>query len=586
MRISIFNRAVSVAFLLVAVTAALPFAQERSGPSRVEAEPVTIQFHARTEGGAPVTDLLASDIVVKVAGRVRAVTRLQLVQLGGATRAPIISAPFFTNVQPPSGIHDTILVIDDQSIAPGDERRLAPAVERYMAGLAPSARVGIATVMERGLNVALTSDRDAIRTGLRSVIGRATGVQDSNDAPCRTRRVLDALSTLTTAYPPGGAPASVLLFTTGLTAPTSSVQLSRVGNAGSGSPTAICEVEARNYQAFQRTLLDSSADLHVVEAALAPSQPMRAGLEMLAGVSGNAVTEIVSGSEGAMFGLSNAVRSTYRATFVPEPRERNDDVQRVEVSSKRPGVETIARSQVLIPRPVTTTQPRVPATMLREARAYRDLELRAGAYFSQDASAPDKVAVVVLFEPDEDGVKTTAASIALYDPAGTLKVQGTADAVALAASPGMIAVAASPGRYRLRLAAVDNQGRAGTLDEAIEVGLTAAGPLRLGSLVPGVESPRFEGRLMFGAADTAMAYVPVYGAPAATPLEAVLEITDSKGAKLGVAPTQVLDAPDGSRVIIGGLRLASVPAGDYQMKIIVALDGKVVGQTAHSFRRR
>jgi hypothetical protein len=291
-------------------------------------------------------------------------------------------------------------------------------------------------------------------------------------------------------------------------------------------------------------------------------------------------------SEGAMFALANAVRATYLATFVPEARERNDDVQRVEVSSKRPGVQTVARSQVLITRLSQTTQPRVPAAMLKEARAYRDLELRAGAYFSLDILTPDKVAVLVLFEPDEDGVKTAAASVALFDSAGTLKAQGTADAAALAKSPAMIAVAAAPGRYRLRVAAVDDRGRAGTLDEAIDVGLTKAGPLQLGSLVPGVQDGQFAGRLMFGAADTAMAYVPVYGASATAPLEAVMEITDSKGGKLGVAPAKILDAPDGSRIIVSGLRLASVPAGDYQMKVIVALDGKVVGQTAHSFRRR
>ena len=585
-RISIFNRPVSVALLLLAVTA-LPLAQERSGPPRSEGEPVMIQLHARMEeGGAPVTDLSVADIVVKVAGKVRTVTRLQLFHFGEARQEPIIPAPFSTNVQLPSGTHDTILVIDDESIVPGDERRLWPAVEQYMTGLIPSARVAIKTVMERGLTVQLTRDRDAIRKALRSMIGRATGVQTSADAPCRTRRIFDAISTLATAYPPGEPPASVLLFTTGLTAPTSSVQLSRVGNVGSGAPSAICEVEGRNYQNLQRTLLESSMDLHVIEAALAPSQPMRAGLEMLAGVSGNAVTELVGSPEGAMFGLANAVRSTYLATFVPEPRERNDNVQRVEVSSKRRGVQTIARSQVLLTRPTPSSQPQVPSAMLKGATVYRDLELRAAAYFSQDASAREKLAVVVLFEPDEDGVKTTAASIALYDSAGTLRVQGTADAGALAKSPGMIAVAATPGRYRLRLAAVDESGRAGTLDETIEVGLTAAGPLQLGSLVPGVRDGQFVGRLMFGAADTAMAYVPVYGAPAGTPLDAVMEITDSKGAKLGVAPTQILDAPDGSRVIVSGLRLASVPAGDYQMKVIVALDGKVVGQTARSFRRR
>ena len=51
-------------------------------------------------------------------------------------------------------------------------------------------------------------------------------------------------------------------------------------------------------------------------------------------------------------------------------------------------------------------------------------------------------------------------------------------------------------------------------------------------------------------------------------------------------PTQILDAPDGSRVIIGGLRLASMAPGDYQMKMMVSLDGKVVGQSAHTFRRK
>jgi len=83
-----------------------------------------------------------------------------------------------------------------------------------------------------------------------------------------------------------------------------------------------------------------------------------------------------------------------------------------------------------------------------------------------------------------------------------------------------------------------------------------------------------------------MAYVPVYGASATMPLTAELTITDSTGADLGALPTKILDAPDGSRVIIGGLRLASMAAGDYQMKMVVSVDGKVVGQTAHTFRRK
>ena len=288
----------------------------------------------------------------------------------------------------------------------------------------------------------------------------------------------------------------------------------------------MCEVQPRDYQAFQQALLASATNLHVVEAALAPSQPMRAGLEMLAGVSGNKLTEIVSGGEGALTGLANEMRAWYRASFVPEPGERTGEVRRVEVESKRAGVKTEARAQTLIPRAVSTTQPKLPPAMLREARAYRDFALRAGVYFSQDPGS-DKVKVLVLFEPGEDGSKTRAASVGLYDSTGKLVVQGSADAYSLGRSPAMLAVLASPGRYRLRVAAVNDRGRAGTIDQDVQVGLVAAGPLKLATLVPGVEEGGFSGRLLFAGGDTAMAYVAVYGPSA--PLR-VTEVTDSTGA--------------------------------------------------------
>jgi len=114
----------------------------------------------------------------------------------------------------------------------------------------------------------------------------------------------------------------------------------------------------------------------------------------------------------------------------------------------------------------------------------------------------------------------------------------------------------------------------------------SAGSLKLATLVPGVQEGGFSGRLLFSGTDTAMAYVSVYGAPAAAPLTAQLTVTDSTGADLGTLPTQLLNAPDGSRVIIGGMRLASMAAGDYQMKMVVSLDGQVVGQTSHTLRRK
>jgi hypothetical protein len=65
-----------------------------------------------------------------------------------------------------------------------------------------------------------------------------------------------------------------------------------------------------------------------------------------------------------------------------------------------------------------------------------------------------------------------------------------------------------------------------------------------------------------------------------------LTVTDATGTVLGTLPTQLLNAPDGSHVIIGGMRLAAMPPGDYQMKVVVNVDGKPVGETAHTFRRK
>ena len=145
---------------------------------------------------------------------------------------------------------------------------------------------------------------------------------------------------------------------------------------------------------------------------------------------------------------------------------------------------------------------------------------------------------------------------------------------------------ANPGKYRLRVAAVNDRGRAGSIDQGIDVRLVSAGPLTLATLVPGVQGTGFSGRLQFAGTDTAMAYVAVYGAPATAALTAQLTVTDSTGANLGTLPTQILNAPDGSHVIIGGTRLAAMPAGDYEMKMAVSLDGKVVGETSHTFRRK
>ena len=77
-----------------------------------------------------------------------------------------------------------------------------------------------------------------------------------------------------------------------------------------------------------------------------------------------------------------------------------------------------------------------------------------------------------MVEPMEATASLKAAAAALYDEKGKLVVQATADQESLARTPPMIAMVAKMGTYRLRVAATDAAGRAGTVDSALDVQLT------------------------------------------------------------------------------------------------------------------
>lgn len=566
------------------IAVAVLSAQQKPAPT---GDPVTLSFRALTPQGSPVTDLTAADVLLKVGGRERVISSFERLRLGDA---PVLDRavpePFATNALPAAGPHDTIVVIDDQSIPPGEEKRLVTAMDQYLAALGPNDRVGIVTVQDRGLNVSVTNDRDKLRAGLKAITGRAPSVESSDDAACRTRRVLDAITSIAANVPPSSIPTTVLMFTTGVSAPATSTTMSRMGSA-STTPTNVCEVQSRDFQQVERATLASAMNLYVVAAALSPSTAMQQGIENLAGLSGNQLMQVVRGGDSDLSRVAREAGAWYRVSFVAEANERTGDLQRVEVQMKRAGVEAQARAQVLIPKAAVSSQAVQAKDMLREAKVHRDFEFRAAAYTSQETGS-DKVKVIVLLEPTDPAQTVKSAVVGLFDPKGKLTVQGTAEAANLARSPGTIAVLASPGMYRLRVAAVDGNGRGGTVDTDINVTLTKAGALQLGSMILGVaDGGSFAGRLKFQSEAAAIGYLEVYGVPPTAKLSATLEITGSPtGPATAVADTKVLgDGADGKRVILGGVSILQLPPGDVLMRMVVSMDGQPVGQVLRTMRK-
>lgn len=563
------------------LTVAALFAQPKPVPA---GESVYVLFRALTSAGSPVTDLTASEIVLKVAGRERAIRSFDRLRLGDAAGTDVTMTPAFaTNVAPATGVRDTLVVIDDQSIPPGEEKRVLAAVEQYLSALGPSDRVGIAYVQDRGLNVLMSSDREKLRAGLKAATGRASATETADDAACRTRRVIGALNSVASTVPATGVPVTVLLFTTGVTPPATTTAMSRGG--GFAAPTSACEVTTREFQDLERNVAGSAVNLFVVAAALSTSTVMQQGIENLAGASGNPLMEIVKGGDSDMSRVARENTAWYRVSFLADANERTGTVQRIEVQTNRAGVSAKARSQVVMPR-ATSSQPASAKDMLRESRVHRDLEFRAAAYTSMEPGS-DKVKVMVLLEPTDPAVAFKSATIGLFDRSGKLAVQGTAEAANLARSPGVIAVLANPGQYRLRVAAVDGVNRGGTVDIDVDASLTTAGTLKLASLMLGVADGSFAGRLQFSTEPAAIGYLEVYGLPAGGQLSAQMEVAQSPtGPAIATAPTRILgDGADGRRVILGGVSIAQLPPGDVVCRMIVSLDGKPVGQVLQTLHK-
>lgn len=582
--------AVFASSVLVAMTVVLAAVQRPQAPAGAESTLVTIAFRALISDGRPFVDVRLEDIELKVDGRPRAIQSLVFVQPGTGPAAPLpagVPPPYATNVRERE-LRDTILVIDDESIRPGAETPIRDAARQFLGRLSASDRVGVVTIPRGGLNLGLTSDRAMIQSALAGLTGRAGRVETEADAACRTRQILDSLMNVFRGAADGW-PATIVFFSGGLTPPMFD-DVARMS-----TPVGLCDIRAKDYREVELAMLASPLSVYVAHV-LDPAAPGAAGssiqatgLEHLAGRTGNRMIRLTGSSENAMTRLAAETSAYYRMTFVPGDSDRNGLTHPVSLKIKRPDVEVLVRPSVLIPGPTSrssTAKAVAPRDMLRVAQVYRDLPLRAAAYASRDES-PDKLRIVVLFEPLDLAVSLTSAVLGLYDEKGKLLAQAPADPANLTRTPPMLATIAKPGTYRMRVATTDSAGRNGTVDSTLEAKLTDAGMLKLSSLVLGVsEDGKFAGRLQFYTDATAVAYLEIYGVPKGA-LSADLELADTESGPAAVRGAMRItgEASDDRHVALGGIPIGALPPGDIVVRAIVSLDGVPVGRVVRTLRK-
>jgi hypothetical protein len=212
------------------------------------------------------------------------------------------------------------------------------------------------------------------------------------------------------------------------------------------------------------------------------------------------------------------------------------------------------------------------------------LPLRTTAITSRGQA--DRMTVFTMTEVMDPNVKLTAVRAVLFDAAG----RGTpvdATAQQLAARTVSLPMAVPTGKYRLRVAAVDDKGRAGAVDQEVDTTLVPAGSLKLGGLM--LLAPRgesFSPVMEFGNEAEIGVYAEMYGQLNAQ-VEARLELA------------QTLDGPAIEKAQVGGsqsnepdkfilnakLPIAKLAPGDYVVRMIVKMGDAPEGRLVRTLRK-
>ena len=153
--------------------------------------------------------------------------------------------------------------------------------------------------------------------------------------------------------------------------------------------------------------------------------------------------------------------------------------------------------------------------------------------------------------------------------------------------PTLSAMAVNPGAYRLRVAAVDANGRGGAADTEIVAEVVEAGALKLSSLVLGLKREgKFQPKMQFGNEPLAVALMDFFGGKQGAGIGAILEVVTMAGETIVTNRLSIEATPDPQRVTAtGAVPLGALPPGDYVARITIGVDGGPYGRVIRAFRK-
>lgn len=519
-------------------------AQQPSPTFRAGIDLLTFEASVVDADGQPVAGLTADDFIVTVNGEPRRVVTARFLEADRNSDATAAgdTAPVPAHAGNMSGMvgRTVVFVVDRDSIGPGSERVLLEAAGAVMDALGPADAVGLVGLPEG--SVELTREHDRVRAALL----RMTGTRPMNLMQARDRNMSweEALAYerrdprviaevierecyqipesggLRNPCPPNLELLAREMLTTGrnqvtqvLSSLTSLVeQLARLRGAkqivllSGGMPFG--QDLLPRYDAFTRTAAEAEVVLQAVHldqfesdaanrkivASPFGGREFGPGLGALSAGTGGAFYTAAGSGAGIFARIKSELRAYYQLGIETRPGDDVGNSKPITVAVGRPGATVRSGRRVMLPAAPPGAGPERLTSLLDQATDVADLPIGVATYTMRGDDA-STLRVVLAAEvgaarsraPVEWAFRVFSEGNAVATARQTIQGEGPGPWA------GSISAKLLPGRYRLRIAAIDAEGRTGVSDVPLVVGLRGSGPLQFSDVMLGVATD--DGRL-------------------------------------------------------------------------------------------
>jgi len=645
-----------VAVALAIVTVVVGAQQQPALPRPTfdtKAELVLIDVNVIDRDARPVATLTTDDFELQVNGQPRKIDSLQFVSTAPSNATPTTAreAAFSSNEMATTG-RLLLFVVDENNLRTGSSRTILRTAQTLFDRLAPGDLIGLARLPNGSGNVEFTTNRARVvaamgritgnvggRTGMTKVNLSEAWAHESNDLSlwenaiereCQGQAGADREACINALE---GDARAMIIETSARTRLTMSALEGLLKGLGAlKQPINIVMIseglfvarDRQNMSEIARCAAEARATIHVIRPGQSyfdiddTASPgvsrfyedglLAEGLEQLAGHTRGTIATVSGSAQIAFDRLGRELSGYYLIGFEPTAADRTGRERRIRVQVKTRGLTVRARPTFVIRDAAAAENATASAAtavdqvkqLLQAPLPTRGLPMRVASYTATDTGS-SKIRVVIAAEVGDDATEEAEWPVgvmvldkndrAVVSRAGPLRLE---PASPRGSSPRLFltSLLLDPGEYTLRLAAVDDAGRMGSVHHTINARFSpAGGKLNVSDLVlisqpleaGGAPRPRPSGVIDTEGLSALIEMVSTDQALLARAKVTVQIVDGENGSPLVNVAARQASRGEGQRAFAARLNLGVLPPGEYIARAIITAPGQPETRVMRAF---